>query len=108
LANTVDIIRVLLAEDQAMVRGALAALLSLERDIQIVAEVSRSDEVVPTALATQPDVVLIDIEMPGGDGLTAAAELHRHAGVPGNHSHDLRTSRVSPSGIGRRCSRLLG
>jgi two-component system response regulator DesR len=78
LANTVDIIRVLLAEDQAMVRGALAALLSLERDIQIVAEVSRSDEVVPTALATQPDVVLIDIEMPGGDGLTAAAELHRH------------------------------
>jgi two-component system response regulator DesR len=68
-------IRVLLAEDQAMVRGALVALLRLESDIAVVAEASRGDEVVPTALATQPDVALLDIEMPGGDGLQAAQAL---------------------------------
>ena len=69
-------IRVLLAEDQAMVRGALAALLTLEGDIEIVAEVGRGDEVATVALATRPDVALLDIEMPGSDGITAAAELH--------------------------------
>ncbi len=69
-------IRVLLAEDQTMVRGALAALLALAGDIEVVAEAARGDEVVPRALATQPDVALLDIEMPGGDGLTAAAALH--------------------------------
>jgi two-component system response regulator DesR len=68
-------IRVLLAEDQALVRGALAALLSLEEDIEVVAEVGRGDDVVPTALATRPDVALLDIEMPGGDGLSAAHGL---------------------------------
>src|SRR5262249_46619240 len=68
-------IRVLLAEDQTMVRGALAALLALEGDIHIVAEVARGDEVVTAALAAQPDVALLDIEMPGGDGLTAAAQV---------------------------------
>ncbi len=69
-------VRVLLAEDQAMVRGALSALLSLEDDIEIVAEASRGDEVLPAALDTLPDVALLDIEMPGGDGLEAAAALH--------------------------------
>ncbi len=69
-------IRVLLAEDQAMVRGALAALLTLEGDIEIVAEVARGDEVVQAALAARPDVALLDIEMPGCDGLSAAAALH--------------------------------
>ena len=68
-------IRILLAEDQAMVRGALAALLALEEDIEIIAEASRGDDVVPAALAAAPDVALLDIEMPGGDGLTAAAAL---------------------------------
>jgi two-component system, NarL family, response regulator DesR len=68
-------IRVLLAEDQAMVRGALSALLGLEENIEIVAEVSRGDEVVPAALDSLPDVALLDIEMPGGDGLGAAAAL---------------------------------
>ena len=70
-------IRVLLAEDQAMVRGALAALLNREQDIEIVAEVARGDEVVQTALATHPDVALLDIEMPGGDGLSAAQALRK-------------------------------
>jgi two-component system response regulator DesR len=68
-------VRVLLAEDQAMVRGAIAALLSLEEDIEIVAEASRGDEVVPAALHAAPDVALLDVEMPGGDGLGAAAAL---------------------------------
>ena len=70
-------IRVLLAEDQAMVRGALAALLSREQDIEVVAEVARGDEVVQAALASQPDVALLDIEMPGGDGLAAAQTLQK-------------------------------
>ena len=72
-------VRVLLAEDQAMVRGALSALLSLEDDIEIVAEVSRGDEVLPAARDTLPDVALLDIEMPGGDGLAAAALLHERS-----------------------------
>ena len=70
-------IRVLLAEDQAMVRGALSALLSREQDIEVVAEVARGDEVVQAALASQPDVALLDIEMPGGDGLAAAQALQK-------------------------------
>jgi two-component system response regulator DesR len=71
------VIRVLLAEDQSMVRGALAALLALEGDIEVVSQVSRGDEVVATALAARPDVALLDIEMPGLDGISAAAELRR-------------------------------
>ena len=72
-------IRVLIAEDQAMVRGALASLLSLEDDIEIVAEVERGDLVLDAALRTTPDVALLDIEMPGVDGISAAAELARQA-----------------------------
>ena len=68
-------IRVLLAEDQAMIREALAALLSFEDDIEVVAQVGRGDEVTAAALASKPDVALLDIEMPGMDGLTAAAAL---------------------------------
>ena len=68
-------IRVMIAEDQAMVRGALAALLTLEGDIEIVAQVARGDEVVAAAQSAHPDVALLDIEMPGMDGLDAAAAL---------------------------------
>ena len=68
-------IRVLLAEDQAMIRGALAALLAAEPDIEVVAQVERGDAVLAAALRTEPDVALLDIEMPGTDGLTAAAAL---------------------------------
>ena len=70
-------IKVLLAEDQDMVRGAIAALLSLEPDIEIVDQVDRGDELVAHALAHLPDVALVDIEMPGQDGIDAAAELKR-------------------------------
>jgi two-component system, NarL family, response regulator DesR len=68
-------IRVLLAEDQTLVRGAMAALLGLEGDIEIVADVARGDEVVAAALAAHPDVAMLDIEMPGMDGLDAASAL---------------------------------
>jgi two-component system response regulator DesR len=71
------VIRVLIAEDQTMVRGALASLLSLEPDIEVVAQASRGDEVLDVALAARPDVALLDIEMPGKTGLEAGAELGR-------------------------------
>ena len=70
-------IRVLLAEDQAMIREALAALLSFEDDFEVVAKVGRGDEVTAAAKDAEPDVALLDIEMPGADGLTAAAALRR-------------------------------
>ena len=69
-------IRVLLAEDQVMFRTAVRRLLQLEGDIDVVGEVARGDELVPLALATVPDVAVVDIEMPVRDGLSAAAELH--------------------------------
>jgi two-component system, NarL family, response regulator DesR len=69
-------IRVLIAEDQAMIREALAALLSFEDDIKVVAQVGRGDEVVAAAVEHEADVALLDIEMPGMDGLTAAGQLH--------------------------------
>ncbi len=71
-------IRVLLAEDQAMVRGALMALLRLEPDLEIVGEVSEGKEVLLAAIKSQPDVALLDIEMPGGNGLDAAQALHKN------------------------------
>ncbi|GAA4556575.1 response regulator transcription factor [Planotetraspora kaengkrachanensis] len=68
-------IRVLLAEDQTMFRGAMAALLSLESGIEVVGDVGRGDEVVGACQAFDPDVALLDIEMPGIDGLEAARRL---------------------------------
>jgi two-component system, NarL family, response regulator DesR len=68
-------IRVLLADDQALVRGALAAMLGLEPDIEVVAQVGSGAEVVPAARAHHVDVALLDDQMPGGDGLDAAAAL---------------------------------
>jgi len=69
-------IRLLLADDQALVRGALAALLDLENDLSVVAQVGRGDEVVDAARAAGAQVCLLDIEMPGADGIDAAAALH--------------------------------
>jgi len=69
------VIRVLLAEDQEMVRGALSALLNMEADIEVVAQLGRGDEVAAAALQNHPDVALLDIEMPGRDGLSVAADL---------------------------------
>jgi two-component system, NarL family, response regulator DesR len=69
------VIRLLLADDQELIRSALAALLNLEPDFEVVASVGRGDDVVPAAIAHRPDVALLDIEMPGIDGLAAAAVL---------------------------------
>jgi len=71
------VIRLLIADDQALVRGALAALLGLEHDIEVIAEVGRGDEVVGAALESTPDVALLDVDMPGLDGIAAAALLKK-------------------------------
>lgn len=68
-------IRVLLAEDQGMMRGALAMLLDMEEDIEVVGQVEAGDQVLATAIETRPDVALLDVEMPGRSGLDAAADL---------------------------------
>lgn len=69
-------LNILLAEDVAMVRGALVALIELEPDLKVVAAIERGDDIVPTAQIHQPDIAIIDIDLPGLDGLSAAAELH--------------------------------
>jgi two-component system response regulator DesR len=74
-------IRLLIADDQALVRGALAALLDLEPDLEVVSEVGRGDEVIAAAKSARPDVALLDVEMPGLDGIEAAAALR--TAVPG-------------------------
>lgn len=68
-------IRVLVADDQALIRGAFASLINLEPDMTVVAQVGRGDEVLPAALAHRPGVALLDVQMPGMDGLAAAAVL---------------------------------
>ncbi|MGW4962501.1 response regulator transcription factor [Nonomuraea sp. NPDC004186] len=74
-------IRVLLAEDLHLIRGALASLLRLEPDIEVVAEAADGDAVLPAALAHRPDVAVLDVQMPGIDGIEAAAALRQR--VPG-------------------------
>jgi two-component system response regulator DesR len=69
-------IRVLVAEDAHLIRGALVALLSLEPDIEVVAELERGDQIVATAERLTPDVAVLDIDLPGCDGLTAARQMH--------------------------------
>ena len=70
-------IRLLLADDQALVRGALSALLGLEPDLEVVAEVGSGQEAVAAVLAHHPDVALLDVEMPGMDGIAATAEVRK-------------------------------
>jgi two-component system response regulator DesR len=69
------VLRILLAEDVHIVRGALAALLNIERDLEVVAQVAEGDKIVPAALETRPDVAIIDIDLPVLDGLSAAELL---------------------------------
>jgi two-component system response regulator DesR len=75
------VIRLLLADDQALVRGALSALLGLEPDLEVVAEVGSGDAVLAAVLEHRPDVALLDVEMPGLDGISATAEVR--AAAPG-------------------------
>lgn len=76
-------IRVMVVDDQALVRGALSALLELEDDIEVVAQVGAGHEVVAAAHAHRPDVCLMDIQLPGIDGIAATALLRRE--VPSVH-----------------------
>jgi two-component system response regulator DesR len=82
-------IRVLIAEDQAMIRAALASLLALEDDIEVVAQVERGDEVVDAVRRSSPDIALLDIEMPGLDGISVAGVIARE--LPGTRSLILTT-----------------
>lgn len=75
MGESVPLLKILLAEDVHMIRGALTALLELEPDFEVVASLDRGDEIVKTALEKRPDVAVIDVDLPGMDGLTAAAEL---------------------------------
>ena len=70
--------RILLAEDQRMLRSAMASLLALEPDMEVVTEVGRGDEIVPAAVEHRPDVALVDIDLPGGSGLEALPGLAEH------------------------------
>src|SRR4029077_19537060 len=69
-------LKILLADDVAMVRGALVALIELEPDLKVVAAIENGTDILPTALACQPDIAIIDIDLPGLDGISAAAQLH--------------------------------
>ena len=69
-------IRILVAEDMRILRDMLVSTLNLEEDFKVVAEVADGTGVVPAALAERPDLAVLDIDMPGLDGLAAAAELH--------------------------------
>jgi two-component system response regulator DesR len=82
-------IRLLLADDQELIRTALAALLDLQPDFEVVAAVGRGDEVAAAAKAHEADIALLDIEMPGIDGLAAAAVLAKE--LPGCRSLILTT-----------------
>lgn len=70
-------IRVIIVEDMPLLRSALVALLSLEADIEVVAEVGRGDDLISSAVAFEPDVIIIDIDIPGMDGLMLASVLHQ-------------------------------
>jgi two-component system, NarL family, response regulator DesR len=69
-------IRVLLAEDQTMVRSVLISLIELEDDLEVVGEAGRGDEAVTLVTRLRPDVAVLDIDMPGLDGITACAQIH--------------------------------
>jgi two-component system response regulator DesR len=95
------VIRILLAEDMHMVRGALVALLRLESDFEVVAEVERGDRILPACLTHKPDVAIIDIDLPVLDGLSAAALIHEQ--LPGCHTLIL-TSLGHPGTLRRALS----
>jgi two-component system response regulator DesR len=75
------VIRIVVADDQALVRGALAMVLGLEADIEVVGEASTGDELLAVAARERPDIALVDVHMPDTDGLAAAVRMR--AEVPG-------------------------
>ncbi|HEV2781372.1 MAG TPA: response regulator transcription factor [Actinophytocola sp.] len=91
-------IKTLIAEDMHMVRGALVVLLKLEPDIEVVAEVADGNEILPAVQKTQPNIAVIDIDLPGKDGLTAAMEIHKQ--VP--RCRTLMLTSLNKPGLMRR------
>ena len=107
LACDAPVIRLLLADDQALVRGALAALLDLEPDLEVVAEVGRGDQVVAAALRERADVVLMDVEMPGLDGIAATAAVRKAVpDLPRPGGDHLRPAGLPPPGGRGRGQRI--
>ena len=102
-------IRLLLADDQELIRGALGVMLALEDDFEVVASVGRGDEVVAAAKARQPDVALLDIEMPGIDGLAVAGVLAQEVpALPVAHPYHVRPPGLPAAGDGVRRVRFRG
>lgn len=105
-------LKILLAEDVHMIRGALVALLELQSDFQVVGQVERGDAVLPASLRYQPDVAILDIDLPGLDGLSAAAQLHQqvpscHTLILTGHDHPgvlRRSLRSGASGVMLKCA----
>lgn len=93
-------VRVLLADDEHLIRGALAALLALEDDIVLVAEAATGPEALAMALAHRPDVAVLDLEMPGADGVKVATSLR--TALPG-----CRTMIVTSHGLPGNLKRAL-
>ncbi|GIJ25064.1 hypothetical protein Vqi01_02260 [Micromonospora qiuiae] len=95
-------IRVLPADDEELIRTALAALLYLEQDLTVVAQAADGDAAVTAALAHRPDVAVVDLAMPRRDGFQVAAELARVAGLCGGHPHRPGASAASGPRVDRR------
>ncbi|SDU69985.1 response regulator transcription factor [Jiangella alkaliphila] len=98
-------IRVLLADDENLIRSALRALLSLEDGIEVVAEAATADEALAMARSFSPDVAVLDLQLPDRDGIALAAELH--ASVPGcrtmivtSHGRPGYLKRALAAGVG--------
>jgi two-component system response regulator DesR len=95
-------IRVLVAEDMRILRDTLVSVLNLEDDIQVVAQVATGPDIVPAALAERPDIAVLDIDLPGIDGITAAARLHERRRPGRRHpaGRHRRPRRPPPRGHG--------
>ena len=103
------VIRVVLADDQALVRAGFRALLDAQDDIEVVGEAANGDEAVAATKAARPDVVLMDIRMPGSDGLDATRRIGDDPALPrgeGGHAHHVRDRRVRLRSDPRRRERL--
>jgi len=99
-------IRVLLADDQLMFRRALATFLELTAELHAVAEAADADETLQQLQKTQPDVALLDVQMPGGGLRSRRCRDARIAEDPSDHVHDLRPPRIRRPRLGGRMRRI--